>query len=172
MNVLGIILTSGQVIAALTGIAVFVGLAWRAGRKVVTWGKKMEAIIGSNGGTSLFDAIVMLGSIVDLIQQPSIFCSTDGEVYSVSAPFVEATGWTYEHMAHGGFRGQMSEKDRDAWDESVQHHSTFARRVTAGRQTLDVTARPIFNQTKFLGWRVAITPLGKNHASRSRQSPD
>ncbi len=159
---LGIILTSGQVIAALTGIAIFFGVLWRLIAKLVAWGKKMEGIIGSNGGTSLFDAIVMLGSIVDLIQQPSLVCAVNGEVYSVSAPFVEATGWTYEHMAHGGFRNALSEKDRDMWDESVERHATFARRVFMGKRQLDIIARPIFNQAKFLGWRVAVTPLGKS----------
>ncbi len=158
---LGVILTSGQVVAALTGIAIAIGVLWKLGAKLVAWGKKMEAIIGSNGGTSLFDAIVMLGSVVDLIAQPSLVCSTDGEVYSVSAPFVEATGWTYEHMAHGGFRNALSEKDRDMWDESVERRSTFARRVFMGKRQLDIIARPIFNQTKFLGWRVAVTPIAK-----------
>lgn len=158
---LGVILTSGQVIAALTGIVIAIGVLWKLGTKVVAWGKKMEAIIGSNGGTSLFDAIVMLGSVVDLIAQPSLVVSTDGEVYSVSAPFVEATGWTFEHMAHGGFRNHLSEKDRDDWDESVQRRSTFARRVTMGKKQLDIIARPIFNQTKFLGWRMAVTPVSR-----------
>ncbi len=160
MRMLGIILTSGQIIAALTGIVIAVGVLWRVGAKLVAWGKKMEAIIGSNGGTSLFDAIVMLGSIVDLIQQPSFVCAPDGEVYSVSAPFVEATGWTFEHMRYGGFRTRLPDDDREDWDESVKRKATFNKRVTMDGKALEVIARPVFNQSKFLGWRVAVTPAG------------
>jgi len=64
---LGLITTSGQVVAALTGMGLFVGIAWRGLVWFYRWLKRIERVIlsiekliGSNGGATLFERMDMM----------------------------------------------------------------------------------------------------------------
>lgn len=165
-----IIVTTSQLLTALGVIAGVLMVLWKFGKWFYKWAKRIEKTIGTNGGSTIFqqfdlmskqniaisDQVAMHSTVVDLIQTPSFAVGPDGEVASVSVPFVLATHMTLEEMQYGGWRSLMSAETRQQWDETVKAKSTFLSTVRIGGKIYEVAARPKFNEGRFVGWRAAL----------------
>jgi len=141
--------------------------AWASMKRMETTMTNVERVIGSNGGSTLFeqveyvkDAIQIQASLADVIDRPSVFFSPDGEVESVNVAFTERTGTSLESLRRGGWRQLFGRDDQDDWDEIVERQSVFSRTVSLGGHAFSVIAKPVFNGKKFLGWRAVLTPQG------------
>lgn len=158
-SMLGLILDLKNHLEAVFGIVALVATAYRFVVKPVwTRVQRIDAAIGFNGGSSLFDQIEKLNSLADMIDRPILFISSEGEVESVNMAFTEHTGWAIESLRRGGWRQLFGRDDQDEWDEIVQRKSVFSRDVSMRGKAYHLTAKPVVNVSKFLGWRAVLTP--------------
>lgn len=125
--------------------------------------KRIDAAIGFNGGSSLFEQIEHLkdimhvnASLADAIDLPNVFIAPDGSVKMVNVAFTEATGLTIEAMRWGGWRQMFGPSDRADWDEAVKRHDMFSRRIALDGVSYYLVAKPVLNGEKFLGWRAVL----------------
>lgn len=165
-SMLGLILDLKNHLEAVFGIIALIATAWRfVIRPVWTRVQRIDAAIGSNGGSNLFeqmetikDMLHIHASLADVIDRPSLFLSSEGEVDTVNVAFTERTGWSKDTLSRGGWRQLFARDDQDDWDEVVARRAVFRRVVTLGHLTFLLVAQPVFNGEKFLGWRAVLTP--------------
>lgn len=162
----GLIVDLKNHLEAVLGALMVIASLWRfVIRPVWRRVKRIDDAIGSNGGSSLFEQIENIkdilqvhASLADVIDRPSLFFSADGEVESVNVAFNDRTGWSIESLRRGGWRQLFARGDQDDWDEVVARQAVFQRVVTLGHSIFYLVAKPVFNGTKFLGWRAVLTP--------------
>lgn len=162
----GLILDLKNHLEALFGIVALLATCWRfVVRPIWTKVKRIDQAIGNNGGSSLFeqmdkikDMLHVHASLADVIDRPSLFLSSEGEVDTVNVAFTERTGWSKETLSRGGWRQLFARDDQDDWDEIVARRAVFRRVVTLGHLVFLLVAQPVFNGDKFLGWRAVLTP--------------
>lgn len=163
----GLILDLKNHLEAIFGIVALLASAWRfVIRPVWMRVKRIDAAIGSNGGSSLFEQIENIkdmmqihGSLEHVIDRPSLILSPEGEVQSANVAFTEKTGWSVDALRRGGWRQLFDRDDQEDWDQVVMRHEVFSRVVTLGHSAIYfLVAKPIFNGDKFLGWRAVLTP--------------
>lgn len=166
------LLTLGQIVAALTAIAVFLFGFYRwVVKPLMEIMKRVEAVIGSNGGSTLFqkldgleDRILMMFAAFDGLNQAMFMCDQDGEIASVNAAFMKLTGWPADRMKHGGFRNVMASTDRQEWDDAVQQTAIFDKsdvRIRTSESDVlhaNIMARPVFNGERLIGWCGSVNP--------------
>jgi hypothetical protein len=128
----------------------------------------VENNIGTNGGSTVFnqfesikDTLQVTASLADVIDRPSIFFGPTGEVESINNAFTECTGWSIERLRRGGWRQLFNRDDLDYWDDTVERQAVFAHTAWLGGKSFYITAKPIFNGARFLGWRAVMTPTVK-----------
>jgi PAS domain-containing protein len=118
---------------------------------------RIERVIGNNDGSSVFDKLEIIASLADVIDQPSLLLSATGEVVSVNLAFTESTGISLAALQHGGWRQLFLRTVQPDWDYSVEHHSVFTCDIPINSRPYRLVAKPMFNATKFLGWRVRLS---------------
>ena len=133
----------------------------QTGLKVMALSTQMERVIGTNGGSTIFDRfdamddrLLQIGSIAEGMKEPSILFGPNGQVISVNYAFRRATGWAEEDLSRGGWRSKMTEADQDEWDDAVAQQGIFERKLHLYGLPVALVAqiRPILGK-RFVGWR-------------------
>jgi len=181
------LITAGTYVVAITAILTFLGLVGHGLRliykrihagykwthnwfvqnqatteRVQALGERIERVIGTNGGSTLFDRLTSLedgqeriASMAYALREPSLLFDPHGQVMDINPAFSRMTGWSENDLERGGWRAKFPETLRDEWDEAVSTQSVFEGTVLLRGMTqpLDMHIRPIGKDGRFLGWR-------------------
>ncbi len=186
---LGMITTAGGLVVAVTAVLAFIGLMWRGTRKVYragvwihAWalrnealtgqvqalGQRIERVIGTNGGSTLFDRLASLedgqeriASMAYALREPSLLFDAKGQVMDINPAFSRLTGWSENDLERGGWRAKFPDDQRDDWDEAIRSQGVFEGTVQLRGMSrpIDMHIRPIGKDGRFLGWRGVFTPI-------------
>jgi hypothetical protein len=132
---------------------------WRGIRKSIATLDNVEKLLGYNNGLTVFDYLSIISSLSDVIDQPSARFDEHGEAREVNPAFTEHTGLGLSSVKHGGWRQLFASTGQQEWDHAVVTHTVFVQPLQVGPRAYRVVAKPIFNGTKFLGWRARLTAV-------------
>ena len=117
---------------------------------------RLEKLLGYNNGKTVFDYLAIISTLSDVIDQPCVVLSDNGEVEQVNPAFTEHPGLAISALQHGGWRQLFARDHQMDWDHAVAGHEVFSGDIAVHGASFHVAAKPIFNGDKFLGWRARV----------------